>query len=130
MNVESEWLKLALNLLGVVSIGVAGYLNNRVSRLEEWVKQSVQTAHGREAAATDAFTRRLRETEENARSHATAGDDRLWVAFTRHAEETRDFRERIIREGATKADVATLKVDLKEHINTALAGAVASIKNG
>lgn len=130
MQIESEWLKVALNALSVIAIGVVGYLNNRVSRLEEWVKTGFQKSHDGAATASRDIETRLREVETGARRHSEEGDDKLWDAITRHEQETREFRERILREGATKADVAALKVDLKEHIDNALAGAVARIKNG
>lgn len=127
--VESEWLKLALNLLGIVSIAVVGYVNHRVTRLEDGMKTAIQELGKSLESAVGKVTTRVTEVDAAARAHALDGDKSLWDAFTTHARETHEFRERVLSEGATKADLNGVKQDLKEHISTAVGAAVATLKS-
>jgi uncharacterized membrane protein YhiD involved in acid resistance len=130
LNVDAnDILKWGLSFLGLIALAVVAHMNSRFSRLEDWVKKSMDNMQETNRASANGHADRLRTAEESAKAHAAKGDHELWEALTRHAKETQEFREAIIRDGVTKADLANFKADLKDHITVSISAAVATIKN-
>lgn len=112
-----------LNVVGAFALAAVGYVHVRLNKVEadaDAVAASLRaTVEASAKSVKEDLSRQLADVKGNHEREERV----LWEALEADRRRSQDFRETVLREMATRPDIAAMKADLKDHITHVVAGA-------